>query len=39
MRRLLFNYGGKHGDAIFVAFAFTHDNVIGGEVDVFDAKP
>jgi len=29
----------EHRDPIFVAFAFAHDNVIRGEVDVFDAKP
>ena len=34
-----FDYRWEHGDPILVTFAFTHDNMIGGEVNVFDAKP
>lgn len=35
----LFDHGRKHGDPILVAFAFAHDNVIGSEINVFDAQP
>ena len=33
-----FDHGREHGDAIFVAFAFAHNNVVGGEVNIFHAE-